>query len=131
MSANSDTPLVLVVDDNEMNIKLMKGLIAYAGYRLEVALSAEEALKKAAQIEADIVLMDIQLPGMDGYEATRELRKQTAYQSVPILAISGYALEQNEVQLRDAGFSGFLQKPINVQNVLATLKHYLSADPAG
>jgi len=128
MTSDSHKPLVLVIDDNEMNLKLMEGVITYAGYRLVKAQSAEEGLAKADEIQADIVLMDIQLPGMDGYQATQALRKNDDYKDIPILAISGYAMDQNKEKLFSAGFSGYVQKPIEVQNVLKTLKKYLDKD---
>ena len=125
MTNESHKPLVLVIDDNEMNLKLMEGVISYAGYRLEKAQSAEEGLARAAEIKADIVLMDIQLPGMDGYEATQVLRENADYKTTPILAISGYAMDKNKEKLIRAGFNDYIQKPIEVQNVLTTLKKYL------
>lgn len=92
MASQTNSPLVLVIDDNPMNIKLMRGIMAFGGYALETALSAEEGLAKARQIEADIILMDLQLPEMDGYQATEILRNSEQYKETPILAISGYAM---------------------------------------
>ena len=128
MAHKSNKPLILVIDDNAMNLKLMEGIISYAGYRLEMAQSAEEGVAKAAEVHADMVLMDIQLPGMDGYEATQVLRKNADYKDIPIVAISGYAMDQNKEKLIRAGFNGYIQKPIEVQTVLATLRQYLEND---
>jgi two-component system cell cycle response regulator DivK len=129
MASQTNSPLVLVIDDNPMNIKLMRGIMAFGGYALETALSAEEGLTKARQIEADIILMDLQLPEMDGYQATEILRNSEQYKETPILAISGYAMGARETELLSAGFSGYLQKPITVQDVLAALAQHLGTEP--
>jgi two-component system cell cycle response regulator DivK len=127
MNTDSKKPLILAIDDNEMNLKLLRGIMDYAGYDLEVAESAEEGLEKAKTIKPDLVLMDLHLPEMDGFEATRRLRKHSDYINIPILAVSGYGMAHNQDKLLESGFNGFLQKPIKLQEVLETLAKCLDA----
>ena len=116
---------ILLVEDEEDNMQILRDLLA-PGYDLVEADNGEKALAEAAKQRPDLILMDIQLPIMDGYEATRRLKADPALRSVPIIAITSYALGQDEARARAAGCDDFVAKPYSPRVLLAKIREYVS-----
>ena len=117
--------LILIVEDNERNLKLLRDLLGAYGYRSLEARSAEEALVLARAEHPQLVLMDIQLPGMDGLAALRELRAEPETTSTPVIAVTAYAMNEDRDRLLSAGFDGYLEKPINVRELPSYLRSHI------
>ena len=117
--------LVLIVEDNEKNLKLVRDVLQAKGHKTAEAGSAEEGLKLAAEAKPDLVLMDIQLPGMSGIEALKILRADEATKAIPVIAISASVMQQDRKQITDAGFDDFIEKPINLKDFLAAVNKAL------
>ncbi len=113
--------LILVVEDNDKNRKLVRDVLQVKGYRVIEADSAETALTLAAEQTPDLVLMDIHLPGMSGIQALARLREAPATRAVPVLAFTASVMPQDRREIMSAGFDGFLAKPINLKEFLATV----------
>ena len=107
---------LLLVEDNEVNAYLAKFLLEQAGYAVEVAISGEQALRAARERRPDLVLMDIRLPVMDGYEATRQLRADPQLADVPVVALSAHALPPEKAQALACGCIAHIDKPIDVEH---------------
>jgi two-component system, cell cycle response regulator DivK len=116
---------ILVVEDQEDNRRILRDLFANAGYELFEAESGEEALSALATSRPDLILMDIQLPVMDGYEATRRIRANPDLTSVPIIAVTSYALAGDEAKALAAGCSAYITKPYSPRALLAKVKEFL------
>lgn len=106
-------PLVLVVDDNPINLKLTRVLLSAEGYAVATASSAEDALRVLETIAPRLILMDIQLPGLDGLELTRILKQDPARRDIPVIALTAYAMKGDEALARAAGCDGYITKPID------------------
>lgn len=113
--------LILVVEDNEKNRKLARDVLQVKGYRVIEAESAESALPLAAEQTPDLVLMDIHLPGMNGIQARARLREAPATRSIPVIAFTASVMPQDRHEITSAGFDGFVSKPINLKEFLATI----------
>ena len=122
--------LVLLVEDNEVNQYLVRFLLEHAGFTVVSANNGLEALEQARARKPDLILMDIQMPVMDGYEATRQLKADAALQSVPVVALTAYAMPQERDQALAAGCAGPIEKPIDTQTFVAQLGVYLGRDRA-
>lgn len=118
---------VLYVEDNPANMRLVEQLLkTFPDIVLIGAETAEEGLEIAQQQIPDLILMDINLPGMNGYEALVELKKLDATKAVPVVAISANALASDLEKGHDAGFADYITKPINLQNFFSTIKKHLN-----
>lgn len=106
--------LVLIVDDNEQNAKLARDVLEHAGMRTVSATTAAEGLALAREHLPDLVLMDLRLPDLDGDEAARQLGADERTASIPVVALSALPIGEAEAWLRDAGFAGYVEKPIDV-----------------
>lgn len=115
---------VLVVEDNEKSMKLFRDVLRATGYRTLEATTGEQAVELAAEHELDLVLMDIQLPRIDGIEALHLLRADERTASIPVLALTAQAMEGNHERFRAAGFDAYISKPVNVVELLATVRRY-------
>jgi CheY-like chemotaxis protein len=115
---------VLVVEDNEKNMRLVRDVLRATGYAPLEASSGEEAIALATESPPTLVLMDIQLPGMDGVEALRRLREDERTARIPVLALTAQAMEGDRERFLAAGFDGYLSKPVNVADLIATVKRY-------
>lgn len=122
---------VLVVDDNPANSKLARVVLAAAGHDVVTAGDADEALAAIGARAPDIILMDLQLPGMDGLELTRRLRADPATAAIPIVALTAYAMRGDEQRALEAGCSGYLTKPIDTRTLNASVMRYLEAAGGG
>ncbi len=106
---------ILIVDDNPDNLLLTQMLLACEGYSVETAQDAEQAQERLRKVRPDLILMDIQLPGMDGLELTRRLRRVPEWREVPIVALTAYAMPADEENARAAGCTGYITKPIDTR----------------
>ena len=118
------TSQVLVVEDNERNMKLFCDLLTASGYRTLEATTGERAVELALEHAPDLVLMDIQLPGIDGVEALGRLRADDRFASSPVLALTAQAMEGDRERFLAAGFDGYLSKPVNIGEFVATVRRY-------
>jgi CheY-like chemotaxis protein len=116
---------ILIVDDNAANLKLARVLLEGEGYTVTTACDAEQALEVLATGRPDLILMDIQLPGMDGLELTRRLRAAPSTARVPIVALSAYAMKGDEEKALAAGCNGYITKPIDPLTFPAQVARYL------
>ena len=105
---------ILVVDDNEANLKLLRAVLSAEGYRVWAAGDAEEALSIIESAHPNLILMDIQLPGMSGLDLTRRLKSDPATCGISIVGISAYAMKSDEAKALNAGCDGYITKPIDV-----------------
>src|SRR5438128_12692376 len=116
---------ILVVEDHEDNRQILRDLLGNAGYQMIEAETGEAGLAAAAAERPDLILMDIQLPGLDGYEATRRLKADPALRSIPIIVVTSYALSGDEGKAREAGCDGYFAKPFSPRQLLAAIRGYL------
>ncbi len=116
---------ILVVEDNETNMYLINFILEKNGYEVIQAKTGEEGVELAIKEKPDLILMDIQLPGIDGLEATKRIRKSKANSKIPIIAITSYAMVGDRAKALAAGCTGYIQKPINPDTFLAEIKKYL------
>lgn len=121
------TKRILVIEDTEDNRQIVRDLLASAGYELIEAVDGAEGVAAAEREQPDLILMDIQLPGIDGYEATRRIRAIPALATVPIIAVTSYALSGDEAKTRAAGCDGYVAKPFSPRQLLAKVREFLPA----
>jgi CheY-like chemotaxis protein len=116
---------VLLVEDNEKNMKLLRDVLTAKGYRVVEATSGEEAVELTFAAAPGLVLMDVQLPGIDGVEALRRIRSDERTVALPVLALTAQAMEGDRERFLGAGFDGYLSKPVDLAELLATVARYL------
>lgn len=117
--------LILIVEDNEKNLKLVRDVLQFKGYQTVEATMAEEGIEIARTQQPALILMDIQLPGMDGITALRILRADPALQRTPVIAITASAMTHDRQRILEAGFEGYLPKPISVKQFTAEVLRVL------
>src|SRR3984957_19897411 len=122
---------ILIVDDNQMNVKLIRLLLFTEGYQVRSALSAGEALEALCSFLPDAVLMDIQLPGINGLQLTRLLRQDWRTRAIPIVAVSANAMKHNIQEAYAAGCDGYITKPIDTRTFVASLRGHLTRISGG
>ena len=118
---------LLIVDDNPTNLKLARVLLAGEGYQVRTAGDAEEALRVLEAFRPRLILMDLQMPGMDGFELTRRLKRDPTLASTVILALTAYAMKGDEERALAAGCDGYVAKPLDTRTLGATIEGYLAA----
>ena len=118
---------ILVIEDIEDNRQIIRDLLASVGYELIEAIDGAEGVAMAQSHLPDLILMDIQLPVMDGYEATRRIRAIPALATVPIIAVTSYALSGDEAKSRNSGCDGYVAKPIDTRAFPGLLEHYFES----
>jgi two-component system, cell cycle response regulator DivK len=118
---------VLVVEDNEKNMKLFRDILQATGYDTLEATSGEEAVTLAAERVPALVLMDVQLPGIDGVEALQRLRANERTAAIPVLAVTAQAMQGDRERFLAAGFDGYLAKPVDVAELVGTVRSYCEA----
>jgi two-component system, cell cycle response regulator DivK len=116
---------ILVVDDNDMNVKLLRWLLEKHGYAVRTASDAKSARESVRAVRPQLVLMDIQLPDVDGLQLTREFKADPALKSVPIVAVTSYAMKGDRQKTVDAGCDGYITKPIDTQQFPLEIEKYL------
>jgi two-component system, cell cycle response regulator DivK len=117
---------ILVVEDNPLNLKLVRDVLQVAGYHVIEAQSGEDGLRAAAEHPPDLVLMDLQLPGIDGFETLERLRQRGLGSDVPVVAVTALAMAEDRQRASLAGFDGFLEKPISVRALPGQIADFLS-----
>lgn len=113
---------ILIVDDNVTNLKLVAYLVRAKGYEVATAVDAETALEAVRTARPRLILMDLQLPGMDGLEATRLLKDDPDTRSIPVVALTAQAMKGDEARIREAGCDGYLSKPIDYKLLVAEVE---------
>ena len=118
---------ILVVEDTEDNRQILRDLLGMAGYEMVEAHNGAEGVAMASEHKPDLILMDIQMPVMDGYEATRRLKADPALNSIPVVAVTSYALSGDEAKARAAGCDDYIAKPYSPRQMLAKVRGILGA----
>jgi two-component system cell cycle response regulator DivK len=115
---------ILVVEDNQKNMKLFRDVLQVTGYRTLEATTGGRAVELATEHRPDLVLMDIQLPDIDGVEALGRLRADERTASIPVLALTAQAMEGDRERFRAAGFDGYISKPVNIVSLISTVEQH-------
>ena len=118
---------ILVIEDTEDNRRILNDLLTTAGYELIEANDGAEGVAAAAREKPDLILMDIQLPIVDGYEATRRIKADPQTKHIPVIAVTSYALSGDEAKAVAAGCSGYVAKPFSPRKILAMVRQFLPA----
>jgi two-component system cell cycle response regulator DivK len=121
---------ILVIEDNDMNMKLMREVLRLGKYEVLEAMDAETGIELARKRSPDLILMDLQLPGLDGLSATRIIKADPLLKEIPVYAVTGFAMEAEKEKARGIGFEGYIVKPFGVQEILGTLaRHFAETSP--
>jgi len=116
---------ILVVEDQEDNRQILRDLLTSADFEVIEAADGEAGLAAAAAHRPDLILMDIQLPGLDGYEATRRIKADAVLQAIPVIVVTSYALAGDDEKARAAGCDAYISKPYSPRQLLAKIREYL------
>jgi two-component system cell cycle response regulator DivK len=116
---------ILIVEDNDKNLKLVRDVLRVKGYATLEATTAEDGIRIAVEQSPDLILMDIQLPGMNGIEALRVLRANPATAGIRVIAVTASVMQQDRSQITEAGFDGYLGKPLDLKVFLESVKSML------
>ena len=120
---------ILIVEDNEKNMKLVRDVLRVKGYETLEAVSAEDGIRLALERRPDLILMDIHLPGMNGIEARGVLRADPVTAGIPVIAVTASVMQQDRKKITEAGFEGYVGKPINLKEFLAAVQAMLERSP--
>ena len=123
------TRTILVVEDQEDNRQILRDLLGSAGFRMVEAHDGEQALLVARSQRPDLILMDIQLPILDGYEATRAIKRDPELKHIPVIAVTSYALSGDEARAHEAGCDAYVAKPYSTRHLLAKIGQFLEQRP--
>ena len=118
--------LILIIEDNDKNLKLVRDVLQFNGYQTAEAVSAEYGLLLARSQHPALILLDIQLPGIDGIAALRHLRADPITKSTPVIAVTASAMEQDRQRILEAGFDGYMTKPINIKQFTEEIRTVLA-----
>jgi len=118
--------LILIIEDNERNLKLVRDVLQFNGYSTAEARTAEDGLVLANLRPPDLVLLDLQLPGIDGIEAFRQLRESPPTADIPVVAVTAFAMKDDRERVLRAGFDGYLEKPISVRELPGQVRAFLT-----
>ena len=121
---------ILIIEDNALNMKLVRSILQLAHCNVLEAVDAENGIQLAREHLPDLILMDIQLPGMDGLNATRIIRKDPILTHIPVVALTSYAMQGDEQRATSAGCTGYIAKPIDTRNFLDILTEHLNPNRA-
>ena len=119
---------ILIVEDNDLNLKLFRDLLSAHGYETYETKEGMEALAIARNIHPDLVLMDIQLPEISGLDITRKMKSESAISDIPIIAVTAFAMKDDEEKILKAGCEAYISKPISIANFLETVKKFLGEE---
>jgi CheY-like chemotaxis protein len=119
--------LILIIEDNERNLKLVRDVLQFNGFQTAEARTAEDGLALASASPPDLVLLDLQLPGIDGMEAFRQLRGSPPTAAIPVVAVTALAMKDDRERVLRAGFDGYLEKPISVRALPDQVRAFLTA----
>ena len=123
------TKTVMIVEDNELNMKLFNDLLMANGYTTVQTRSGTEVMELARAHRPDLILMDIQLPEISGLDVTRWLKEDEELHTIPVIAVTAFAMKGDEERIRSGGCEAYISKPISVMKFLETVRHYLGEDP--
>jgi len=124
---NMSGEAILIIEDNPLNLKMMDYLLTVNKYEVHKATDAKEALSLLKTFQPALILIDIQLPGMDGLELTRKLKAEPLYQQIPIIAITAYAMETDKEKALAAGCDGYIAKPIDIKTLPGIIAEYIQS----
>jgi two-component system cell cycle response regulator DivK len=124
----SMTKTILIVEDNELNMKLFHDLLEAHGYATIETRNGVEALDLARRHKPDLILMDIQLPEVSGLEITKWIKEDDELRSIPVVAVTAFAMKGDEERIREGGCEAYLSKPISVSKFLETVRHFVKED---
>ena len=116
-----ETQTILVIEDNELNMKLVRSLLGIENYRVLEAVRCQTGIQMASEHHPDLILMDIQLPSMDGFSATRIIKKETELEDLPVVALTSYAMQGDDKKATEAGCEYYITKPINTRKFRETV----------
>ena len=116
---------ILIIEDNEANLYLVSFILKKGGHEVLEARTGEEGVEVALNEKPDLILMDIQLPGIDGLETTRRVRESVPYDAIPIVALTSYAMAGDQEKALEAGCNGYIEKPIDPDTFTAKINEYL------
>jgi two-component system cell cycle response regulator DivK len=122
---NDYSKKILIVDDNEDSRDLVVKVLKNRGYQIVEAVDGEDALEKAESENPDIILLDISIPKLDGYEVTRRLKSREKFKNIPIIALTAHAMKGDKEKALQAGYDGYISKPISVHELPEQIKSYL------
>jgi len=122
---------ILVIEDNEQNLYLIRFLLEKNGYEVLAAMDSAEGVLMAETVEPDMILLDIQLPTMDGYGVAQRIRSNCRLQSLPIVAVTSYAMPGDREKAMEAGCNGYIEKPIDPDTFLDTMEQFFPKDGDG
>ena len=125
----ASSPNILVVEDNQDNREMVVKVLKFNGYQVVEAVDGEEAIEKAKAEDPDLILLDIFLPKMDGYEATRRLKGDTSLRNIPIIALTAHAMKGSMEEALAVGCDGYISKPIDVRELPKQIQHFLKPRP--
>ena len=131
MTGIGDGRLILIVEDNEMNMRLARDVLQFHGFRTVETVNGEDGVTMARENLPDLILMDISLPGIDGVEATRQLKDEPSTAAIPIVALTASVLQADRARFDEAGFAGLIAKPIDVTTFPAQVLAYCPKRPDG
>ena len=117
---------ILAIEDHEENRRILRLLLASAGFEMIEALTGEDGVAMAEKERPDLILMDIQLPGLDGYEATRRIKANEVLRRIPLIVVTSYALSGDDAKALAAGADGYVAKPFSPRALLAKVREYLA-----
>lgn len=118
---------ILIIEDNEQNLYLVSFILEKYSYEVFAARDGQEGIDMAISIKPDLILLDIQLPVMDGYAVARALRRNSDLEGTPVVAVTSYAMPGDKEKSIEAGCSGYIEKPIDPDNIATQVERYLSA----
>ena len=121
---------ILIIEDNELNLKLIRKLLKIDNYQIFEAVDAESGIKMAQAHQPDLILMDIQLPGMSGLEATKVLKKKASFENTPIIALTAHAMKGDEKKALEAGCDGYITKPIDTRKFRKQIVEFFNGNVA-
>ena len=125
------TKRILAIEDHEENRRILSYLLASAGFEMIEAITGEAGVAAAEKERPDLIIMDIQLPGLDCYEATRRIKANPALRHIPIIVVTSYALSGDDVKAFEAGCDAYITKPFAPRALLAKIREYLPQQPDG
>lgn len=120
---------VLVIEDNEQNLYLVRFILERSDYEVVAATDGKSGIEMAASLKPDLILLDIQLPVMDGYAVARSLRQNPDLAQTPIVAVTSYAMAGDREKVMDVGCNGYIEKPIDPDTFVAKVEHHLPSGP--
>ncbi len=122
---NADSKLILLVEDNLHNRRIFSGILRHYGYEVEEAVNGVEAVEMARSLIPDLILMDLSLPVMDGWEATRQIKAVAELAKIPVIALTAHAMAGDEDRAREVGCDGYLSKPISPTKVVEEVQRFI------